>query len=516
MKVILKAAVLLINVLFIQTSSKHVKASLLSSYHLYRHDAKRKASFSQVRRVGAYVRVNPSLMGTKDLYLEQTILNYRGGGSYSNDESNSSDNHVATSYTSAQQDGVVPSPNTEENTISNTPPVPQVVGGAEPTIETTTTQPEIPKKKSSKDKIQNAIERTIPAIIMLTILHQLIHHTGELGMYMLIPLLQFKMYKESTGIIEEYYMNKVHNGNGNGTNGKRGNNFDLEVNIEKWWWFITFTVTTSGRFLCNDLFKSTTTVTSNPVTSFLYSIIQNEDQFNLIVYGMVSIGLTLAVVGMASHNDASADKFRSYLGEIASFHFALVFLVGQSSFWIQTIHYFGLAWVLYPALLVIVNDTMAYVFGVCFGKHKLLPRLSPNKTIEGFAGAAVSTIGVSIPLLHLFVSYVEKRLSASSVSGSKFLLLFKDTSITAAGVEDALLPRSKLIRQHALVMALYTSLISPFGGFLASAVKRAHFAKDFGTLIPGHGGVVDRFDCQVVTAPFVFLYLQWFYSTRLN
>ena len=80
-------------------------------------------------------------------------------------------------------------------------------------------------------------------------------------------------------------------------------------------------------------------------------------------------------------------------------------------------------------------------------------------------------------------------------------------NFAAGGKAASVMEGNKLIK-HALVLGLYTSLISPFGGFLASAVKRAHGAKDFGTLIPGHGGVVDRFDCQVVTAPFVFLYLK--------
>ena len=62
--------------------------------------------------------------------------------------------------------------------------------------------------------------------------------------------------------------------------------------------------------------------------------------------------------------------------------------------------------------------------------------------------------------------------------------------------------------KHALALALYASLVSPFGGFLASAMKRVHGAKDFGALIPGHGGAVDQFNCQVVTAPFVYLYLK--------
>ena len=156
-----------------------------------------------------------------------------------------------------------------------------------------------------------------------------------------------------------------------------------------------------------------------------------------------------------------------------------LFLVGQSSFWVKTVKEYGLAWVLFPALLVVVNDTMAYIFGVLLGKHKLLPRLSPKKTVEGFIGAGLSTLAVAGPLLRRMVG--------------------KD------GVSNT--------SRHALMLALYVSLVSPFGGFLASAVKRAHGAKDFGALIPGHGGVVDRFDCQVVTAPFVYLYLKNFLST---
>ena len=63
-----------------------------------------------------------------------------------------------------------------------------------------------------------------------------------------------------------------------------------------------------------------------------------------------------------------------------------LFLVGQSSFWIKTVKEYGLVWVLFPALLVVVNDTMAYIFGVLLEKHKLLPLLSPKKTVEGFVG----------------------------------------------------------------------------------------------------------------------------------
>lgn len=150
-------------------------------------------------------------------------------------------------------------------------------------------------------------------------------------------------------------------------------------------------------------------------------------------------------------------------------------------------------WVIYPALLVVVNDTMAYVFGMLMGKHKLLPRLSPKKTVEGFVGGGLSTCAIALPLLKYFANNV-------------FTKEGKAAQIIAGGSGDG------NIAKHALILGLYISFIAPFGGFLASAVKRAHNAKDFGTLIPGHGGVVDRFDCQVVTAPFVFLYLTHYLS----
>jgi phosphatidate cytidylyltransferase len=121
---------------------------------------------------------------------------------------------------------------------------------------------------------------------------------------------------------------------------------------------------------------------------------------------------------------------------------------------------------------------MAYVFGMCLGKMPLLRILSPKKTVEGFVGAGFSTLIFAAPLLN----YLSSKMSGTT-SGSN--------------------------KQHAWVMALYTSLVGPFGGYLASSIKRAHGKKDFGNTIPGHGGLVDRLDCQIITAPFVCFYLQY-------
>eukprot|EP00978_Attheya_sp_CCMP212_P047463 scaffold421377_cov55-Attheya_sp.AAC.7 len=311
---------------------------------------------------------------------------------------------------------------------------------------TTAVVMEEPKKAFLSPKMASVVERSSAAIIMLTAVCALVKKFKERGMVGLILLIQVGMYYETTAVMDAFYNPNVET--------------TLVDRLEKWWWFATVIVGTSGRALLPKLAHV------------------SMSALELITYGMGAIGLLGAVVGMASHVQAGPDMFRSYLAKLASSHFALLFLVGQSSFWILTIQEFGMEWVLFPALLVIINDTMAYVFGMSMGRHKLLPRLSPKKTVEGFVGAAFSTVAMAIPLLHWV------------------------TTVAPENAAD--------MNRHALLMAAFTSIVSPFGGFLASAVKRAHNAKDFGTLIPGHGGVVDRFDCQVVTAPFVFLYLRHF------
>lgn len=63
---------------------------------------------------------------------------------------------------------------------------------------------------------------------------------------------------------------------------------------------------------------------------------------------------------------------------------------------------------------------------------------------------------------------------------------------------------------HSFALSLFSSVIGPFGGFFASGFKRAFKIKDFGDVIPGHGGIVDRFDCQYLMASFVNVYISSF------
>lgn len=128
----------------------------------------------------------------------------------------------------------------------------------------------------------------------------------------------------------------------------------------------------------------------------------------------------------------------------------------------------GLAWVFFAFLLTWSNDTGAYAAGRTLGRHKLYPAVSPGKSWEGFFGGMIVTVAIAF--------------------------LARATFLPALGVGDA------------LAIALPASLLGPLGDLSESMLKRAHGVKDSGKTIPGHGGVLDRLDAMLFTAPYVYLY----------
>jgi phosphatidate cytidylyltransferase len=128
----------------------------------------------------------------------------------------------------------------------------------------------------------------------------------------------------------------------------------------------------------------------------------------------------------------------------------------------------GLAWVIAALVITWANDTCAYFAGRAFGRHKLYPAVSPNKTWEGFAGGFVGSIG------GLFIA----RLVFPVLSPLDCVLL---------GVAGG--------------------LFGPLGDLCESMLKRTYGAKDSGFLIPGHGGILDRVDALLFNAPVVYVYV---------
>jgi phosphatidate cytidylyltransferase len=129
----------------------------------------------------------------------------------------------------------------------------------------------------------------------------------------------------------------------------------------------------------------------------------------------------------------------------------------------------GLQWVISALVITWANDTCAYFAGRLFGRHKLHPAVSPNKTWEGFAGGAVG-----------------------SVAG---MFVARWVAFPALTATDC------------LILGLVGAVLGPLGDLCESLLKRAHGVKDSGTLIPGHGGLLDRVDALLFNAPAVYLYV---------
>ena len=125
--------------------------------------------------------------------------------------------------------------------------------------------------------------------------------------------------------------------------------------------------------------------------------------------------------------------------------------------------------ILIPFVVAYANDAGAYFFGLMFGKHKLAPVVSPNKTIEGLLGGILcGTLGMLLYALLL-----------------QFAFHFRVNYV------------------YALIYGLLGSALGVVGDLSFSVIKRQTGIKDYGNLIPGHGGVLDRFDSLVTVAPLI-------------
>ena len=135
-------------------------------------------------------------------------------------------------------------------------------------------------------------------------------------------------------------------------------------------------------------------------------------------------------------------------------------------------------WVVFTLAVPWIADSAAYFIGSYFGKHKLCPNISPNKTVEGaVAGIVAGTL-------------------SSLLIGFIFKLIYGDVTIYYGVL---------------VLIGFVNSVVSIFGDLTFSIIKRSCRIKDFGSIMPGHGGLLDRFDSVIFCIPVVYIFSQFFY-----
>ncbi|XP_038972147.1 phosphatidate cytidylyltransferase 1-like isoform X3 [Phoenix dactylifera] len=208
--------------------------------------------------------------------------------------------------------------------------------------------------------------------------------------------------------------------------------------------------------------------------------------------------------------------YKYQFSQYAWTHMILLTVFVQSSFTVANI-FEGIFWFLLPASLIVINDIAAYFFGFFFGRTPLI-KLSPKKTWEGFIGALGTTMFSAFVLANLmgrfqWLTCPRKDLSTGWLHCDPGPM-FKPEYYPLPGWVSHWFPWKEVpilpVQWHALALGLFASIIAPFGGFFASGFKRAFKFKDFGDSIPGHGGITDRMDCQMVMAVFAYIYHQSF------
>ncbi len=185
---------------------------------------------------------------------------------------------------------------------------------------------------------------------------------------------------------------------------------------------------------------------------------------------LVIILLALSVLYMATSKDLSATT-----PEMGMTLFG-IFFIGFLLAYVSLIRKLpnGRLWVLFLIVTVWAGDISALLIGSFFGKHKLYPKISPNKTFEGLGGSILGSIIVAFAFAFLFLPRLQKGIC--------------------------------------ILLAIGIGILGQLGDFTESMLKRSAHVKDSGTLIPGHGGMLDRLDSFLFSAPFLHYSLLYLFK----
>ena len=208
----------------------------------------------------------------------------------------------------------------------------------------------------------------------------------------------------------------------------------------------------------------------------LYLIIIEWVEYSVIINSILHLialvtGILLIIIGITNKDDKISDRSQfSYLEGRRFSEFllressTLFFITGAASILLLYESFSDLKWIIFPILTVFVVDSTSYFIGSKFGKSKInfLLKLSPNKSMEGYISGYAAGI-----LFYLFINLIFNSLI------TEFYINF--------------------------ILALFIPFLAIIGDLYASGIKRNFGVKDFGLILPGHGGILDRLDSIVIT-----------------
>ena len=387
--------------------------------------------------------------------------------------------------------------------------------------------------RKDESRLRKIITRIISGLIMISLFIGIIL-SGHVYVCALVFVLEILLFRELVTV--RYHCN-----------------FDrIEETIPlfrttQWMWFFVAIFYTYSEFAV-EMIKNNTK---------LHDLLEYAQLAPMLAFSLYTGTFVLTIATMQTGH------IRFQLNQLCWTIVVLCLTVGQLKYIMHNI-YNGLIWFTLPILLVITNDIMAYFSGITCGR-KFIQRqfieLSPNKTWEGFIGGGIFTLVVGFYLSrylakftwmtcptnqfdlfperldcevenifheattyfpsqvfdlcpHAIIRLLPNVVEICSVDGNT-----ENVTACISGAPGHKHHHYELalsivpIQLHAISLSLFASLVSPFGGFLASAIKRAYGIKDFDSIIPGHGGLMDRFDCQLIMALGTWVHYNTFVKT---
>ena len=251
----------------------------------------------------------------------------------------------------------------------------------------------------------------------------------------------------------------------------------------------------------------------NKEFKYLTVVTEHIDKVVFIIYCILFVASVLSM-----RKDMVRFQISQYMWSLATILLVVIQCKFFASYTLK-----GLFWFFFPMATVVMNDVSAYFCGITMGRKyikSVFLSLSPNKTWEGFLGAGVLTLIFSFFFPVLLSKFQWLVCPAETLSiwpfppamqGCEVNPIFLPQNYVFAvpifgSVPFTLLP----IQLHGLCYGVFASLIAPFGGFFASAIKRAYSLKVFDNFMPGHGGMMDRMDCQLFMMAFTSFHYQYF------